>query len=200
MLNIALFGPPGAGKGTQSEQLITAHGVTHIAPGDIFREAIRQNTPLGKQVRQYIDQGNLVPNELVLATVEKKIKASQPHTTNFLFDGYPRTHIQAVALDTQLATWDTSLDLVIFLMINEEETKRRIKHRSTLLGRTDDQDEEKIATRMKLYLQDTLPVTSYYHKQKKLVKIVAGGTIAEVAIRIQNAINTHLSLSTNHSV
>ncbi len=190
MLNIALFGPPGAGKGTQSEQLITTYKLTHIAPGNIFREEIHQNTPLGKQVKKYIDKGYLVPNELVLTIVEKKMQANLPHTKGFLFDGYPRTQQQAEALNTQLAACNTSLGLVIFLMVDEEETKRRIKHRCTLLGRIDDQDEISIANRMKLYQKDTLPIINYYQQQQKLIKVVAKGTIPEVATRIQNAINT----------
>ncbi len=200
MLNIALFGPPGAGKGTQSEQLITTHKLTHIAPGNIFREEIYQNTPLGKQVKKYIDKGYLVPNELVLTIVEKKMQANLPHTKGFLFDGYPRTQLQAEALDTQLAACNTSLNLVIFLMVEEEERQRRIKHRSTLLGRIDDQDETSIVTRMKLYQKDTLPIINYYHQQQKLVKVVSKGTVLEVATQIRNAINTHLAQPHNHPI
>ena len=192
MLNIVLFGPPGAGKGTQSKQLI-AKGFTHISPGNIFREEIHQHTLLGRQVQKYIDKGRLVPNELVVATIAKKIKASLPNTTGLLFDGYPRTHTQAVTLDTHLAANDTSLGLVIFLVVNEKETKKRIKQRSKTLHRADDQNEDCLATRMQYYQEDTLPLVDYYNKQKKLVKVVAEGTIAQVATRVQIAINTHLA-------
>ena len=191
MLNIVLFGLPGAGKGTQSQQIIQQYNLTHIAPGDIFREQMHQNTPLGKQVATYINNGKLVPDRFVVNTVETKIDECLANTAGFLFDGYPRTQSQAIALDAALGACGTHLHSVIFLVVSEEEARRRIRLRSQNSDRTDDANEASMATRMKLYLQSTLPVANYYEQQKKLVRVAAEGTVAQVAASVKAIIKPH---------
>lgn len=191
MLNIALFGPPGAGKGTQSKWLIPHFGLVHIAPGDILRENIRLETELGKMVQPYIERGALVPNELVIAAVTDKIMAHSD-AKGFLFDGYPRTRVQAETLDQQLADHQRILDLVLFLQVRQQESYHRIKKRSKELFRVDDQSDDKIATRFHYYHNTTLPVTQYYKEQDKLIHIPGEFDIPEVRTRIHNHVKAYL--------
>ena len=192
-LNIALFGPPGAGKGTQSLSLIARYSLVHIAPGDLFRENMGQKTALGKEVRKYICAGKLVPDELVITTVEAKMKA-HPQVKGFLFDGYPRTCDQAKALDAQLAQYaNSTLDLVFFLQVDKKEGCKRIKKRSIELNRPDDQHEEQIATRFHHYQESSLPVSAYYKKQGKLIYIGGVGDVSQVRQRIQDRIGSYLA-------
>ena len=192
MLNIALFGPPGAGKGTQSEWLIPHLGLIHIAPGDILREHIRLQTDLGKQVQPYMESGALVPNELVISAITKKIEA-HTNAKGFLFDGYPRTCIQAQSLDQQLATQARTLDLVLFLQVGQQTSYQRIRERSKKLFRVDDQSDEKIATRFKYYHEKTLPVTEYYREQEKLIHVSGEFEIPRVREHIHGHVQTYLT-------
>lgn len=192
MLNIVLFGPPGAGKGTQSKLLIDEYGFHHICPGEIFRHEVHEQTKLGKQAQAYIDKGLLVPNELVVAIVEKKIR-SVNSKTGLLFDGYPRTNLQASTLDEQLKSlYNSALSLVIVLNIEEEEAEKRIKERAQILHRTDDQTKDSVAKRMQSYEEITLPVLDYYEKQQKIVRVEGKRGINEVNVSIKNAISMHL--------
>lgn len=192
MINIALFGPPGAGKGTQSQWLIADLGLLHIAPGDILRQEIAKKTKLGLEVRPYVETGKLVPNELVIDAVTDKIKAN-PTAKGFLFDGYPRTRLQAQVLDRQLSKQRRTLDLVLFLEVRSEESYHRIKRRSEELHRIDDQSDEKIAMRFDYYHKRTLPVTSYYKGQAKLVRIPGEYEIVEVRQRIYDEVQSYLA-------
>lgn len=194
MLNIALFGPPGAGKGTQSQWLIPHFQLVHIAPGDILRENIRLQTTLGKTVQSYMESGALVPNELVIQAVSDKMEA-HPEAKGFLFDGYPRTRIQAETLDQQLASQQRILDLVLFLQVRQQESYQRIKKRSKELFRVDDQSDEKIATRFHYYHNTTLPVTQYYTQQEKLIHIPGEFDIPSVRQRIHEHVQTYLDHS-----
>jgi len=183
MTNIALFGPPGAGKGTQSEKLIQKYQLVHIAPGELLRAQISGRTALGQRVAQYINQGRLAPNELVIDIVEERLAAAK-NSDGFLFDGFPRTAIQAEALEEKLDRYNMQIDAVIFLEVPEEELIRRIKSRAKIVGRADDQDEEKIATRMRIYHDATLPVAQYYAQKGKLCKVSGVGEVHAVFERI----------------
>jgi adenylate kinase len=183
MMNIALFGPPGAGKGTQSKKIAQKYQLVHIAPGDLLREQIYQKTALGHQAAQYINAGKLAPNALVIDIVEEQLIAKKGGG-GFLFDGFPRTAIQAKALEEKLASCHMHMDAVIFLEVPEQELVRRIKERAKTAGRVDDQDEAKIATRMRVYHDETLPVAAYYAQQNKLFKVHGVGTVEAIFKRI----------------
>jgi len=176
MINIALFGPPGAGKGTQSEKLIQKYQLVHIAPGELMREQISKKTALGQQVAQYINQGKLAPNALVIDMVAEQLAVSKSEG-GFLFDGFPRTTIQAQALAKKLAGYRMQIDAVVFLEVPAPELVRRIKSRAQVAGRADDQDEVKVATRMRIYHESTLPVAQYYAQQDKLFRVCGVGDI-----------------------
>ncbi|MDN3668553.1 adenylate kinase [Echinicola jeungdonensis] len=179
MLNIVLFGPPGAGKGTQSEKLIDKYELEHISTGDLFRKHLGNGTELGKLARKYMDEGRLVPDEVVIGMVDDKIKNS-PDVKGFIFDGFPRTVAQAEALDNLLEEKSMDISGMIALEVPEEELKERIRGRGKTSGRADDQDEEKINTRIKVYQEETLPVATYYKEQGKFSGIYGVGEIDEI--------------------
>jgi adenylate kinase len=183
MINVALFGPPGAGKGTQSKKIVQKYQLVHIAPGDLLREQINLKTALGYQAAKYINEGKLAPNALVIDIVEDQLIANKGGG-GFLFDGFPRTTIQATALEEKLAGYHMHMDAVIFLEVPEQELIRRIKDRAKIVGRVDDQDEAKIATRMRVYHDETLPVAAYYAQQNKLFKVYGVGTVDAIFDRI----------------
>jgi len=179
MLNIVLFGPPGAGKGTQSEKLIAKYHLTHLSTGDLFRKHLGEGTELGKLAKKYMDQGHLVPDEVVISMVEDKITHTKD-AQGFIFDGFPRTVAQAEALDKMMEKNHMSISGMIALDVAEEVLRERIRERGKTSGRVDDQDEAKIQTRIKVYLDETLPVAGYYEKQSKLTKINGVGEIDEI--------------------
>lgn len=190
MLNIILFGPPGAGKGTQSEKIIDKYKLTHIATGDLFRKHLGEGTDLGKLAQKYMDEGNLVPDEVVIGMVDEKIKEKKATSSGFIFDGFPRTVPQAKALDALLDDKGEKIAGMIALEVPEEELKKRIKERGKTSGRTDDQDEAKIENRIKVYQKETLPVANYYEGEGKLAKIHGVGTIDEIFDKISKEIET----------
>lgn len=179
MLNIILFGPPGAGKGTQSEKIIKKYNLKHIATGDIFRKHLSEGTPLGKLAQGYMDEGNLVPDEVVIGMVDETIKENEG-VNGFIFDGFPRTVTQAVALDSLLEEKGTPIVGMIALDVPEDELVARIKNRGKTSGRADDQDEAKIQNRIKVYKEETLPVANYYDKKHKYAQIIGVGGIDEI--------------------
>jgi adenylate kinase len=190
MLNIVLFGPPGAGKGTQSEKIIAKYNLTHIATGDLFRKHLGDGTDLGKLARKFMDEGRLVPDEVVIGMVEDKIR-NTVEVNGFIFDGFPRTVAQAEALDRLLAKISLGISGMIALDVPEEILKERIRERGKTSGRTDDQEESKIETRIKVYLDETLPVSEYYAHQGKLRKIYGVGEIEEIFQNISAVIDQY---------
>ncbi len=188
MLNIVLFGPPGAGKGTQSEKILKKYHLTHISTGDLFRLHKQENTELGQLAQKYMDEGNLVPDEVVIRMVEAKINSSQ-EAKGFIFDGFPRTVGQAAALDEMLAKKNIPIKAMIALDVEEEELKKRILNRAKTSGRVDDQDEEKINNRIRVYREETLPVADYYRQQGKFHDIHGIGTIDGIFDKICEVID-----------
>jgi adenylate kinase len=179
MLNIVLFGPPGAGKGTQSEKIIEKYQLTHLSTGDLFRKHLTEGTELGKLAKKYMDEGELVPDDVVIRMVDLKIKDNED-TPGFIFDGFPRTVNQAQALDALLENIGQPISGMILLEVDEEELKKRILLRAETSGRSDDQDVEKINNRIRVYREETLPVAEYYDQQGKLHKIEGVGSIEDI--------------------
>lgn len=188
MLNIVLFGPPGAGKGTQSEKIIVKYRLTHIATGDLFRKHLGEGTALGTEAKRYMNEGKLVPDSLVIDMVEDKIKETRD-THGFIFDGFPRTVAQAEALDKLMEKLGDEINGMVALEVPEKELKKRIKLRALTSGRVDDQDDEKINTRIKVYGEETLPVAKYYENQRKYRGVKGTGSIDEIFKNIAKAID-----------
>ncbi len=188
MLNIVLFGPPGAGKGTQSEKLIAKYKLAHLSTGDIFRDHISRKTELGIKVKEYIDNGLLVPDEVTVGILKAAIEANAG-TKGFIFDGFPRTVHQAEVLDNMLATLSTKIHSVVALDVNEEELKKRIEIRKQTSGRADD-DAEKVLKRIDEYFNKTIHVLPYYEAQGKAVKVQGIGEIETIFTEICKAIDS----------
>ena len=171
-MNIVLLGPPGAGKGTQSLECQHKYGLSCIASGDLLREEVRQDTELGKHIATYLDQGQLVPHEDIMQVIQRQLQPqSQKDSPGILFDGFPRALPQAISLDELFGKYGLQLDGVIFINVPEQELKQRIKERAKSSGRTDDQGELRVATRMQVYYQKTQPLMTYYEKQKKMFQV-----------------------------
>ncbi len=179
MLNIVLFGPPGAGKGTQSEKLIARYHLTHLSTGDLFRKHIAEGTDLGRAAQRYMDEGNLVPDEVVIGMVKDKI-VNTPDSQGFIFDGFPRTVAQAEALDAFMEENGTPITMMLALTVDEEELLKRLLNRGKISGRPDDQDPEKIRNRFAVYQRETTPVAEYYKKQGKYHEINGVGSIEDI--------------------
>ena len=176
MLNIVLFGPPGAGKGTQSQNLISKYGLVHLSTGDLLRNEISNGTQLGLQAKAIMDRGELVSDEIVIGMIENKVDAS-PNANGFIFDGFPRTKAQAEALDDLLQKKGTAISAMIALEVNDEELTKRLLERGKLSGRADDQNESIIRNRINEYNNKTLPLKEYYSEQGKFHSINGIGTI-----------------------
>jgi adenylate kinase len=176
MLNLVLFGPPGAGKGTQSEYLIKKYNLIHLSTGDLLRSQIAAGTELGLQAKQLMDQGLLVPDAVVIGMIENKLQENQL-APGFIFDGFPRTVRQAEALDELLSQHDTKITKMIALVVDSEELTRRLLLRGQTSGRPDDQNEELIRRRVKEYNDKTAPVADYYSQQGKFAAIDGIGEI-----------------------
>lgn len=179
MKNIVLFGPPGAGKGTQSEKLIAKYDFTHLSTGDLLRAEKSAGTELGNKAKEYMDSGKLVPDELVIGIIESRIT---PESKGFIFDGFPRTVAQAEALDVMLEKNGISISRCIALEVDEEELTQRILDRGKKAEnpRPDDLNEDLIRTRVKEYYSKTAPVADYYDSKGKLSKIQGVGSIEEI--------------------
>lgn len=188
MLNIVLFGPPGAGKGTQSENLIDRYQLVHLSTGDIFRANIKGETELGKLAKSYMDKGELVPDAVTIQMLESEVE-KHPEAKGFIFDGFPRTKAQAKALDDFLETRSTSINLMLALEVPEEELKKRLKHRAETSGRADDADPEIIQNRINVYQRETAPVAEYYRAQGKYKGVKGIGSIEDISERLFAAIN-----------
>lgn len=184
-MNIILFGPPGAGKGTQAKKLQNEFNIPQLSTGDIFRSAIKNETPLGVEVKSILDNGELVPDETVVDLVADEL-SKEKYEDGYILDGFPRTVTQAKAFDSFLEENNDSLDAFISLTVPEEELIKRILSRGE--GRSDD-TEEKVKTRLNVYKKETKPVLEYYQKQDKVQEIDGLGTIDEIFNRIKDALN-----------
>lgn len=178
MINLVLFGPPGAGKGTQSEKLIKKYGFVHISTGDLFRWHTKNDTALGKRVKEIMNSGALVPDEITIAMLKEELDKN-PQAKGFLFDGFPRTVPQAEALDQFMKDNGTAIHFVIALDVTEAELRARIAKRRTTENRADD-EEEKLNKRVTEYFTKTIHVLPYYEKQKRLNTVHGIGGIDEI--------------------
>ncbi len=188
MMNVVIFGPPGAGKGTQSDKLIKKYGFIHISTGDLFRWHTKNDTPLGKRVKEIMNSGTLVPDEITIAMLKEQLDKN-PQATGFLFDGFPRTVPQAEALDKFMKDNGTAIHHVIALDVTEEELRGRIAKRRSIENRADDED-EKLNKRITEYFGKTIHVLPYYEKQNRLKTIHGIGSIDQIASDIEAALNT----------
>ncbi len=188
MLNLILFGPPGAGKGTQSEQLIDAYDLKHISTGDLLRAERKAGTELGVKANEYIAKGELVPDEVVVGMVRNFMKEHSA-SKGFIFDGFPRTTPQAEALDNLLAEFGAKIDIVLGLEVNEDELVKRLLLRGETSGRADDQSEETIRNRFKEYQTKTLPLMDYYAKKNSYIGVNGMGEIDHIQSSLREEIN-----------
>ena len=186
-LNIVLFGPPGAGKGTQSERLIQKYGLVHLSTGDIFRANMKGETELGILAKSFISKGHLVPDEVTINMLKEEV-LKHKDAKGFIFDGFPRTSVQAIALDEFLSSMNTSIKVMLALEVEENELRERLMKRALVSGRVDDADEKIIQNRINVYKNETAPVKTFYEKQNKFIAIDGIGTIDEISNRIYNAI------------
>ena len=193
MFNLVLFGPPGSGKGTQSEKLIERYGLIHLSTGDLLRKERKLRTPLGIEAQQFIDKGQLVPDEVVIGMISSALDENLG-AKGFLFDGFPRTVAQAEALDKLLELKGAEISLVLCLDVDEEELIRRLVHRGKTSGRTDDSDEVVQRKRQEVYKSETLPVAAYYGKSKKVVNVHGLGEIDDVFLRLTAHIDKRLKI------
>lgn len=183
MYNLVLFGPPGSGKGTQSEKIVEHYGLVHLSTGNLLREEIKNKTPLGMEAKSFIDKGHLVPDEVVIGMVDSYFDAHKD-AKGFLFDGFPRTLAQAKALDKLMALKKIAIAQVLMLDVDQEELIKRLVHRGKTSGRSDDADENIQRKRQEVYRSETLPVADYYAKEKKLANLDGMGSIDEIFGRI----------------
>ncbi len=187
MLNIVLFGPPGAGKGTQSAKLVEKFQLVHLSTGDIFRNNITNETELGKLAKSYIDKGNLVPDEVTINMLESEVsKIETPK--GFIFDGFPRTVVQAEALDAFLKTKNTEISLMLAFQVEENELLKRLLLRGKDSGRADDSNEEIIRNRISVYNEQTAIAAAFYEAQGKYHQIDGIGSVDEIFNRLSNSI------------
>lgn len=193
MINLILFGPPGAGKGTQSAKIIEKYSLTHIATGDLFRKHLKEGTPLGKLAQDYMSKGNLVPDKVVIDMVDDKINSSGK-ISGIIFDGFPRTIPQAEALDNLLNSKDAPIKILIELVVPEDELRLRLADRATKENRPDDAKPEVIENRIKVYKGETAAVADYYKKNNKYASVIGVGEIEEVFKNICREIDKSLLL------
>ncbi|MBS1750388.1 MAG: adenylate kinase [Bacteroidetes bacterium] len=179
MFNLILFGPPGSGKGTQSERLIAKYGIKHLSTGDLLRSEIAAQTPLGIEAKNFMDKGQLVPDEVVIGMISSALDHN-PNAKGFLFDGFPRTEAQAEALDKLLKLKKTAIHLMLALDVSEAELIKRLLGRGKTSGRSDDTNEDVIKARIAEYHKKTSAVADYYMKFDKVKHIPGEGSIDEI--------------------
>tara|TARA_B100001029_G_scaffold121802_1_gene101290 strand:+ start:76 stop:651 length:576 start_codon:yes stop_codon:yes gene_type:complete len=188
MLNIVLFGPPGAGKGTQSEKILKKYNLVHLSTGDLFRLHLNNETSLGLEAKKYMNKGDLVPDQIVISMVEDKINKSS-NVIGFVFDGFPRTINQAIALDNMLEKNNIPIKQMIALKVDENELIKRIKNRAKTSGREDDKSIDKINNRIQVYNEETKPVADYYKKHNKYSEVDGIGEINEIFLKLCSKID-----------
>jgi adenylate kinase len=183
MLNVVLFGPPGAGKGTQAVNLIDKYKLVHLSTGDILRGELAAKSPLGLEAKKYMDKGELVPDEVVIGMIEVKLDQNA-QAKGFIFDGFPRTKAQAGALDKLLEKKKTSITLMLAMDVEKQELVNRLMGRGKVSGRADDQDINVIENRITVYNRETAPVIDYYSVQGKFKAVNGMGTIEDIFDRL----------------
>ena len=189
MFNIILFGPPGSGKGTQSEKIISTYGFKHLSTGDLLRHEISSNTPLGLEAKQIMDKGQLVPDAVVIGMIASALE-NNPQAKGFLFDGFPRTKAQAESLDNLLRLKNAEINIFLALQVSEEELVKRLMNRGLTSGRSDDTNENVIRARITEYNAKTSAVADYYKQFNKVQHIKGEGTVDEIFNLLCNAIDT----------
>ena len=193
MFNIILFGPPGSGKGTQSERLIAAYGLKHLSTGDLLRNEIANKTPLGIEAKSIMDKGQLVPDEVVVGMISSALDKN-PTVNGFLFDGFPRTTAQSEALDKLLKLKNTEIGVMLAMEVSEEELVKRLLKRGLTSGRSDDNNESVIRARIIEYKDKTTVVANYYEKFNKVVHLKGEGTVEEIFQNLCSEIDKRMSI------
>lgn len=192
MFNLILFGPPGSGKGTQSEKLVQKYGFVHLSTGNLLRQEISEKTPLGLQAKNFMDKGQLVPDAVVIGMIDHCIEKNI-ESKGFLFDGFPRTVAQAEALDKLLAYRKTAIHSVVALDVNEEELVKRLLKRGETSSRSDDTDETVIRNRFSVYNNETQPVAEHYKKLGRFELVPGVGSIDEIFASISQVIEKQMA-------
>ncbi|NNK18990.1 MAG: adenylate kinase [Maribacter sp.] len=187
MINLVLFGKPGAGKGTQAQFLKDKYNLKHISTGDVFRYNIKNGTELGNLAKSYMDQGDLVPDKVTIKMLEDEVE-NNPEASGFIFDGFPRTTAQAEALDKFLESRKMKIDATLALDADDEVLIQRLLERGKVSGRTDDQDESKIRNRFEEYNEKTAPLQAYYEAQGKFHTVNGIGAIEDITYRLGKVI------------
>jgi len=188
MLNLILFGPPGSGKGTQSEKLIIKYGLKHLSTGDLLRSEIAQQTTLGMEAKNFMDKGQLVPDAVVIGMIRSAIE-NNPAVKGFLFDGFPRTAAQAAALDQLMELKNTTIKMMLAMEVGEKELMSRLLKRGETSGRSDDTNEEVVKARIVEYHNKTAAVADYYNQSNKVVTIKGEGSIDDIFNALCNEID-----------
>jgi len=194
MLNLVLFGPPGAGKGTQATKLIEKYTLVHLSTGDLLRSEIAAGSQLGMEAKKLMDKGILVSDEIVVNMIDSKIK-NNPAAKGFIFDGFPRTLAQAEALDNLLQKRNIPIKATLALEVDNEELTKRILLRGKSSGRADDQDEATVRKRIEVYTTQTSPLKEYYKKQGKLHTVNGIGEIDEIFKALCSEIDKTLAVA-----
>lgn len=187
MLNIILFGPPGAGKGTQSANLVQEYDLVHLSTGDIFRANIKGGTELGNLAKSYMDKGELVPDDVTIGMLQAEVNKAKD-SSGFIFDGFPRTVAQAEALDEFLESRNDEITVMLALEVEEDELKTRLMERAKTSGRPDDANPDVIQNRIDVYQKETAPVAEHYRKLGKFKAVDGVGSIDEIAQRLFKAV------------
>ena len=192
MFNLILFGPPGSGKGTQSEKIVDRFGLIHLSTGNLLRQEIHDKTPLGIEAKNFMDKGQLVPDEVVVGMIGSCLEKNS-EAKGFLFDGFPRTIAQAKALDGLLSLKKTAICKVLALEVTEDELVKRLIKRGETSGRSDDTNEQVIRNRFNVYKNETEPVADYYHQQGKLERIHGEGSVDEIFSKLSGCIEKEMT-------
>jgi adenylate kinase len=191
MFNLILFGPPGSGKGTQSESIIAEFGLKHLSTGNLLREEIGNSTTLGLEAKRFMDAGQLVPDEVVIGMVDNFMQA-HPEAKGFLFDGFPRTTAQCIALDALLKSKSSEINVVLALEVSEEELVKRLLGRGLTSGRSDDTNETVIRARIQEYHDKTTAVAKHYAQFNKVVHVKGEGSVESIYASLKTEIDKRI--------